>query len=136
LASSQNPKYFESSVVEHDGDLIGFAVWHIRYDFHHCFRGGCISDLYVKPEFRGKGVASRILANVAKEVSKIGGTFICGQGSDKTKKLYERVAVGFSGTIVICLERLSLFFCNLAGKSPRETIKNLPLKEWNYEAFS
>ena len=55
---------------------------------------------------------------------------------EKAKKLYERVAMGFSGPDCYLSGKAFSVFCNLAGKSTRETIKNLPPKEWNYEAPS
>lgn len=129
-------KHFEVIVADHHSSLVGFAVWHTRYDFHHCVRGAYVSDLFVRPKYRGKGIAPMMLAEVAKDVSEKGGTFICGQGSDKTKKLYERIAVGFSGTDCYVFGKAFSVLCNLSGKSLREFVKNLPHKEWNYETPS
>jgi hypothetical protein len=58
-----------------------------------------------------------------------------GQGSDKMKKR-ERIAIGFSGTDCYLSGRAFSVFSNAAGKSTREIIKNLPPREWNYEAPS
>ena len=132
----QTFRNFEVIIAEHLDDLIGFAVWHTRYDFHHCVRGGCISDLFLRPEYRGKAIAPMMLAKVAKDVSQKGGSFICGQGDDVTKKLYERIAIGFSGTDCYVFGKAFSVLCDLSGKSPREVVDKLPDKEWNYESPS
>src|SRR5215472_12820990 len=45
------------SLALSEREAIGFASWHRTYDVHHCANGGEVSDLFVLPKYRGRGIA-------------------------------------------------------------------------------
>lgn len=58
---------FQVHVAIHDGAIIGFALWFVTYS---TWEGrGCLylEDLYVRPEFRGKGAGIALMKTLAKE---------------------------------------------------------------------
>jgi GNAT superfamily N-acetyltransferase len=52
-------------VAEHDGRVAGFALWFLNYSTWLCRHGIYLEDLYVSPEFRGKGLGKALLAELA-----------------------------------------------------------------------
>ena len=69
-------KEFGSVIAETlNGAIIGFGPWRHFYDIHHCISGGELMDIYVKPKYRGHGVALSIVACIAKQLQAKGGQF-------------------------------------------------------------
>ena len=63
-AFGPNPK-FRAVIAEYDGQLAGYAI---LFDFYSTFQGRTglfLEDIFVRPQFRGKGVGKAILAHVA-----------------------------------------------------------------------
>lgn len=63
-AFGPNPK-FRAVIAEYDGQLAGYAI---LFDFYSTFQGGTglfLEDIFVRPQFRGKGVGKAILAHAA-----------------------------------------------------------------------
>ena len=56
-------EHFEFFVATVDGEVVGTAVYFFAY-FTWVGKSLYLDDLYVKPEFRGKKVASALLARV------------------------------------------------------------------------
>ena len=54
-------------VVEIDGEVIGIALWFLNYSTWTGTAGVYLEDLYVKPEFRGKGAGMALMKALAKE---------------------------------------------------------------------
>jgi ribosomal protein S18 acetylase RimI-like enzyme len=79
--------------------VIGFMAWRKSYDLHHCLTGGDILDLYVSPEYRGRGVAPALICAVAAEILRRGGTYVKGQAVENraVQRLYARFAMCFPG---------------------------------------
>ena len=128
---------FENLIaVRGDSRVIGFAAWTKSYDLHHCVTGGCILDLFVSPEFRGRGVASALVCSVAAEILRRGGRYVKGQAvnSRAIQRLYSRFAVCFPGADCIVGGRAFRRVAELAGQSARVAARSLPEKSWNYEA--
>jgi GNAT superfamily N-acetyltransferase len=127
---------FEIQVaVTGDGRVIGFTAWAKAYDLHHCITGGYILDLYVAPEFRGRGVAPALICTVAAEILRRGGTYVKGQAINNkvVQRLYARFAVCFPGADCIVGGRAFRQVAALAGHSARVATRLLPEKSWNYE---
>ena len=62
---ADNPKVF-CDLVEVDGDIAGMAVWFLNYSTWQGKHGIYLEDLYVKPEFRGRGFGKALLQHLAK----------------------------------------------------------------------
>jgi GNAT superfamily N-acetyltransferase len=52
-------------VAEHDGHVVGFALWFLNYSTWLCQHGIYLEDLYVTPELRGHGYGRALLAELA-----------------------------------------------------------------------
>ena len=59
-----------------DGRPAGVALWHPAYEASYAARGGFVTSLWVEPQFRRRGVATRLIEAVAAEVNRIGGAFL------------------------------------------------------------
>jgi ribosomal protein S18 acetylase RimI-like enzyme len=123
------------AVCDLPSDIAGFAVWQSVYDLHWGISGGDVIDLYVDKKYRGYGLAPRMLSSVAKNIANRGGVFLAGQGLEnetKPAELYQKIAMGFPGVNCILGGKAFRVFAELEGKSTREFVNGLPLKEWNY----
>lgn len=66
-----------NGLVAKAGDrAVGVALWHPAYETSFAARGGFITSLWVEPDHRRQGIATRLIAAVAGEVDKIGGAFV------------------------------------------------------------
>ena len=129
-------KEFTSVVAESSsGEIIGFGLWKETYDTHHCISGGELSDFYVIPKYRGRGIALAIVALIARQIQEIGGKFLKGKSipDPQVEHLYNRVAISYPGTEFITGGRAFRKLAELSGKPPREMVSALPNKSWNYE---
>ena len=56
-----------------DDDPVGLASWYWTYKSFRAARGLYVEDLYVRPDFRGRGLGRRLLARLAGEALAVGG---------------------------------------------------------------
>jgi GNAT superfamily N-acetyltransferase len=61
-------------VVEHDGHLVGFALWFLNFSTWTGRHGIYLEDLYVRPELRGHGYGKALLAELARTCAERGYT--------------------------------------------------------------
>jgi GNAT superfamily N-acetyltransferase len=52
-------------VAEHEGRIVGFALWFLNYSTWLCRHGIYLEDVYVTPELRGRGIGKALLAELA-----------------------------------------------------------------------
>lgn len=66
-------KAFDFLVAEVEEEVVGISLYYPRYS---TWKGRCfyLEDLYVKPEFRGKGIGKELLLASAEEAKKAGAT--------------------------------------------------------------
>ncbi len=53
-------------VADHDGRVVGFALWYLSYSTWQGRHGIYLEDLYVEPELRGFGYGRSLLAELAR----------------------------------------------------------------------
>jgi GNAT superfamily N-acetyltransferase len=114
------------------GEVTAFASWHATYDVHHCAHGGEVSDLYVLPGARGRGVAALLVAHVAREVEGLDGRFVKGRGADAAGGLWRRLAVICEGTDCYVGGGAFRALAGLADASPRAIALGLPSRSLNF----
>ncbi len=56
---------FSTLVAEQDGALVGYAVYYPGYDTDSATRGVYLADLYVREDFRRRGVGRALLRGLA-----------------------------------------------------------------------
>jgi GNAT superfamily N-acetyltransferase len=61
---SEDPKVF-CEIVEVDGSVAGFAIWFLNYSTWQGKHGIYLEDLFVRPQYRGKGFGKALLKNLA-----------------------------------------------------------------------
>lgn len=58
------PKVF-CEIVEVDGEIAGCAIWFLNYSTWQGKHGIYLEDLFVRPQFRGRGYGKALLAHLA-----------------------------------------------------------------------
>ena len=130
--------YFSAQAVGHvliaekGGCPIGFGVWRKTYDVFWSMFGGDGLGLYVRPSHRGHGVAIAIVAAMCDEIRRQGGRFLQTSYDPELAGLYERIAVGRAERACHVSARAFDALAGLAGKTPREIVRALPDKAFNF----
>lgn len=57
-------------IAEYQGEAIGFAVWFYSFSTFRGRHGIWLEDLYVKPQFRGRGFGKALIANIAQRCAR------------------------------------------------------------------
>jgi GNAT superfamily N-acetyltransferase len=60
----ESPQVF-CEIVEVDGAIAGFAIWFLNFSTWQGKHGIYLEDLFVRPEFRGRGFGKALLAHLA-----------------------------------------------------------------------
>jgi GNAT superfamily N-acetyltransferase len=101
------------------------------YDMFWGMYGGNAEWLYVRPKYRGSGLAVAILAEICARVREAGGEFLRGGGEDEAERLYERVAIGRPTHECYVSAEAFQRLADSAGRAPREIVRRLPRVELN-----
>jgi GNAT superfamily N-acetyltransferase len=64
---SDSPNVFCDLVESDDEEVVGFAVWFLNYSTWLGTHGIFLEDLFVSPEFRGRGYGKALLVHLAQE---------------------------------------------------------------------
>jgi GNAT superfamily N-acetyltransferase len=120
-------------VAERKNTFLGMGQWMRVYDMFWGQFGGVLEWLYVKPEYRGSGVAAAIVVELCSQIRKNGGAYAMGEGlNPNISKLYERVAIGWTARKCSIAGEAFQVFADLSGMPLRQIIKGLPKHELNY----
>ena len=60
-----DPKVF-CDLVEIDNQVVGMAIWFLNYSTWQGKHGIYLEDLYIKPEYRGRGLGKALLQHLAR----------------------------------------------------------------------
>ena len=61
----KDPRVF-CDLVEVDGKVAGMAIWFLNYSTWQAKHGIYLEDLFIKPEYRGRGYGKALLKHLAK----------------------------------------------------------------------
>lgn len=103
------PAFFDAILVRANGqpDAIGYALHWPTYDTEDGQRGVLLSDLYVAPEARGRGIATGLIGEVARRLQQKGGGFLgwpVFAGNARARRYYARFAEEDPETLYCTLE--------------------------------
>ena len=62
---AENPKVF-CDLVEVDDQIVGMAIWFLNYSTWQGKHGIYLEDLFIEPDFRGRGYGKALLQHLAK----------------------------------------------------------------------
>ena len=62
---ARDPRVF-CDLVEVDGQIAGMAIWFLSYSTWQAKHGIYLEDLFIKPEYRGRGYGKTLLKHLAK----------------------------------------------------------------------
>ena len=101
-------------VAEVESQAVAYALLLPAYESAWAARGVFLSDIYVRPEFRRRGVGRALVVQAAREANQNGGSFVwwvTPQNNIEAQTFYERVSnisqpnIAFAATFE-CFERL------------------------------
>jgi GNAT superfamily N-acetyltransferase len=118
-------------VAMRDGRVIGMGQWTLIYDMFWGMYGANAEWMYVRPEYRRRGIVVAIVAEICAQVRSAGGEFLHGGGDDEVQRLYERAAIGRPTNECHLSAEAFQTFADLAGLAPREIVRRLPSLELN-----
>ena len=61
-----DPPRLYCEIAEWGGEAAGFAVWFLNFSTFRGRHGLYVEDLFVRPEFRGRGIGKALMARLAK----------------------------------------------------------------------
>jgi len=118
-------------VAELDGRIVGMGQWRRIHDMFWGMFGAEAEWLYVKPAFRGRGIAAAIVARICAQARNSGVQFLHGSGGEPASRLYERVAIGSTARECHLSGKAFQHFAELDGLPIREIVRGLPPREWS-----
>ncbi len=72
LASDIENGYAHTFVLDVDGKTVGFALYFFNYSTFKTKRGIHLEDLYVLPEYRGRGFGKQLFLRMKEEAAALG----------------------------------------------------------------
>ena len=116
-------------IAERAGRIVGMGQWSLVHDMFWGIFGAEAGWLYVRPECRGSGIVTAIVARLCAEARSAGAQFLQGSGGDGPERLYERVAIGEAGRHCHLSGKAFHVMANLDGASGRKIVRGLPAPE-------
>jgi GNAT superfamily N-acetyltransferase len=116
-------------IAERDKRILGMGQWWLIFDMFWGMYGAEAEWLYVRPCFRGTGIAAAIVARICAQARKAGAQFLRGGGDERVSKLYERVAIGQPTRECHLSGEAFHAFADLDRLDPRDIVRGLPARE-------
>jgi len=136
LRDGQGRRFHLMLAVDRDDRPVGFAAWRMTYDLHHAVAGGEIPDMFVARRCRGRALAVRLVAAVARAVRQEGGLYVRGEALQEDLvrlRLVRRLSVGFPAESVYVSGRAFRVLADLADADIRTLVARLPSAEMSRE---
>ena len=136
--STLREAYFGQSPVAHllvatqADHVVGMGQWTLIYHMFWGMNAAHAEWLYVRPEYRGRGVVAAIIAEICAQAHRAGGEFLrAGADDAKVAALYERVAMGWPSRQCYVSAEAFRALGELAGLPLRSIVRRLPAPELN-----
>jgi GNAT superfamily N-acetyltransferase len=110
-------------VAEREGHIVGMGQWRLIHDMFWGMFGAEAEWLYVRPGYRGSGIAAAIVARICAQARRAGAQFLHGGGGAAPSKLYERVAIGQATRECHLSGKAFKVMADLDGSPVREVIR-------------
>jgi len=95
---------FAAILAETDhGEAIGYALYWLTYMTQSASKGALLSDLYVAPAWRRRGVARALIAATAKATADTGGNSVIwavDAGNERGRAFYRTISTEASETVI------------------------------------
>ncbi|MDE0057120.1 MAG: GNAT family N-acetyltransferase [Defluviicoccus sp.] len=94
---------FETLVAEAAGGLLGYAIFYPGYDTDSASRGLYLADLYVREEFRRRGVGRALVQGLAAYGQERGARWMfwsVRRGNRRARRFYRALAPELTGVIL------------------------------------
>ena len=66
------PRFAHAIMAEWDSELAGFALYFFNYSTFLCRPGLYLEDLFVRPQFRGRGIGLNLLRHLEQHARELG----------------------------------------------------------------
>lgn len=129
LRDGQGSRFSLMLALNRADEPVGFAAWKPEYDLHHAVHGGHIADFFVARDHRGRGLAVRLAAAVARAVAETGGVFLKGEVLENDLRrlhLIRRTTVGFPAQSVYFSGRAFRELAELVQADLKTLVRKLP----------
>lgn len=93
----ENSKLGRIWIAEHEGAVAGHAVLTLRYTMEHGSLSGYVDDLFVRPDFRRRGIGRALMSELFGECERRGCKSMYVEVGDKNVpaiKLYSQFGLG------------------------------------------
>ena len=103
---------FETLIAEVDGRFAGLSLFFPSFSTFYGKPGIYVQDLYVAPEFRGRGVAEHLMRETAQLTRQRGGTYIrlsADAINQTAQKFYKRIGMRWAEEECIFVARHAAF---------------------------
>ena len=101
-----DPRLGRVWLVEADGEPAGHAVLTVSFSMEYGGLRGFVDDLFVRPAFRGRGLASAALAELRRAAEEVGVRALLvevGPDNDTAQRVYRRLGLEDSGHVLMSL---------------------------------
>ena len=101
-----DPRLGRVWMMEADGEAAGYAVLTVSYSMEYGGLRGFVDDLFVRPPFRGRGLATEALVELRDTAEALGVRALLvevGPKNDTARRVYKRVGLEDTGHVLLSL---------------------------------
>ncbi|SOD03741.1 L-amino acid N-acyltransferase YncA [bacterium JGI 053] len=101
-----DPRLGHVWMMEADGDPAGYVVLTVSFSMEYGGLRGFVDDLFVRPGFRGRGLAAAALAELRRTAEALGVRALLvevGPDNDTARRVYQRLGLEDTGHVLLSL---------------------------------